>query len=90
MKLGITVTLLSKDVIVIDVLLKWRYQKELQSDLINPNQFADSIFMQITTHFQTDKSARSTSKEMQTTAKFSKELHFCTLWKGIFKKPNYS
>lgn len=51
MKLDITVTLLSKEVIVIDVLFKWGYQKELQSDLINPNQFADFIFMQITTHF---------------------------------------
>lgn len=90
MKLDITVTLLSKEVIVIDVLFKWGYQKELQSDLINPNQFADSIFMQITTHFQIDKSARSISKEMQTTAKFSKELRFCKLWNGLFKKPNYS
>lgn len=64
MKLDITVTLLSKEVIMIDVLFKWGYQKELQSDLINPNQLADFIFMQITRHFQTDKSARSTGKEM--------------------------
>lgn len=64
MKLGIIVTLLSKEVIMIDVLFKWGYQKELQSDLIIPNQLANSIFMQITIHFQTANSTRSTSKEM--------------------------
>lgn len=64
MKLDIRVTLLSKEVIMIDVLFKWGYQKELQSDLIIPNQLADSIFMQITIHFQIDKSARSTGKKM--------------------------
>lgn len=64
MKLDIMVTLLSKEVIMIDVLFKQGYQKELQSDLFNPNQFADSIFMQIKTHFQADKSARGASKEI--------------------------
>lgn len=90
MKLDIMVTLLSKKVIMIDVLFKRGYQKELQSDLFNPNQFADSIFMQIKTYFQADKSARGASNEMQTIAKFSNVRHFYILYNKTIKMLNHS